>query len=602
MTRPAVLTVAFAIMLAAALSTTSSHKSADVAEALGPITLSQVGTGFTQVVGIEHAGDSRLFIVEKTGRIRILNGTTTISTPFLNLAPVVGISGDEEGLLGLAFHPNYPATPYFYVHYTDTSSNIVIARYTVSSNPNVANPVSGVPLLTISHPGFTNHNGGQLAFGPDGYLYVAIGDGGGGGDPGNNAQNLNTLLGKILRLDVDQSVLAPPYHGIPATNPFAGATPGLDQIWAYGLRNPWRISFDSLTGDLLIGDVGQEVREEIDFEPNSSPGGLNYGWRIMEGFGCYINEGVGCSHPSLTPPVLDYTQGAGECSVTGGYLYRGISPSYDGEYIYGDFCSGRIWHSTPGSGPPWSQTLLLDTSYFISTFGQDASGELYLADYFGGTIQKLVLEDQDADTFGDQIDNCPTISNASQVNNDRNFIDQTPPSTQDDATWIKSDNMGDACDTDDDNDGVLDASEAIGCNGSGALNASNRDTDSDRFLDGPECALGTNPNNAGSTPAVAACGPTTDADGDGIQTRIEVCYYNSDPANANTDGDLCNDGREVASINGDSTVNPADMGLLSAEMTRVGPPAKLVNMDMNKDGVFNPADSGFLASRFGVCP
>lgn len=593
----------FVVAIAAAvlLGASGAKRGADPAEALGPITLSQVATGFSSPVGIEHAGDNRLFIVEKGGRIRIVNGTSTLTTPFLNLTSVVGTAGDEEGLLGLAFHPNYPATPYFYVHYTDPSSNVVIARYTVSANPNVADAASGVQLLSILHPTYSNHNGGQLAFGPDGYLYVAIGDGGGGGDPGNNAQNLNNLLGKILRLDVDQNVASPPYHGIPASNPFAGATPGLDQIWSYGLRNPWRFSFDTLTGDMLIGDVGQEVREEIDYELNTNPGGVNYGWRIMEGFNCYINEGVGCGHSSLTPPVLDYGQGAGECSVTGGYVYRGISPSYDGEYIYGDFCSGRVWHSTPGSTPPWSRTQLIDTSYFISTFGQDASGELYLADYFGGTIQKLVLEDQDGDAIGDQIDNCPTVSNASQTNNDRNFIDQTPPSTQDDGTLVNSDNVGDACDTDDDNDGVLDSAESAGCNGSGALNAANADTDADRFLDGPECTLGTNPNDVNSKPAITSCGPTTDADGDAIQTRIEVCFYNSNPNNANTDGDVCGDGREVASLNGDFVVNIADRGLLSTEFTRPPPPAKIVNMDLNKDGVLNVGDVGWLSARFGAC-
>src|SRR5262245_39237614 len=229
----------------------------ETAEAVGPITLQQIATGLDEPVGITHAGDGRLFIVERGGLIRIYNGAGILPTPFLDLSSLIPASpGAEEGLLGLAFHPNYPGTPYFFVHYTNTSSDVVIARYDVSANPNVANPSSARILRTISHPGQQNHNGGQLAFGPDGYLYVAVGDGGGMDDPVNNVQNINTYLGKILRLDVDQNVGVPPYYGIPPSNPFAGATPGLDEIWAWGLRNPWRFSFDRTTGDLFIADVG----------------------------------------------------------------------------------------------------------------------------------------------------------------------------------------------------------------------------------------------------------------------------------------------------------------------------------------------------------
>jgi hypothetical protein len=574
-------------------------------EALGPIALQPYASGLTRPVGITHAGDVRLFVVEQGGKIKVLTSGYTHPTPFLDLGVsglnLIDSSTAEEGLLGLAFHPDYPAVPYFFVHYVNVNSNVVIARYSVSANPNVANPASGVVLLTIPHPGQRNHNGGQLQFGPDGYLYAAVGDGGGGGDPGNNAQNINNLLGKILRIDVDENVGTPPYYGIPPSNPFAGATPGADEIWAYGLRNPWRFSFDRATGDLLIGDVGQGSWEEINFQPAASAGGENYGWRIMEGFNCYINEGVGCFHPTLTDPVLSYGHGLGDCSVTAGFRYRGMSPSYVGEFIYGDFCTGRIWRATPGP-TPWPSELLLDSPYFISTFGEDVHGELYLADMFGGTIQRLVLEDQDGDGIGDQVDNCPALANADQLNSDRNFVDQTPPSTQDDGTWINSDNLGDACDDDDDNDGLSDAAEALGCNGSGPLNPVVRDTDGDRFLDGAECLLGTNPADPGSRPTITACGPATDGDGDGIPARVEICHYNSNPNSANTDGDACGDAREVASLNGDNIVNVADMGLLAAEISRPAPPAKISNMDLNKDGAWNPADSGYLASRFGACP
>jgi glucose/arabinose dehydrogenase len=397
----------------------------DAAEAVGPITLQLAASGLSQPVGIAHAGDGRLFIVEKGGLVRIFNGSAILPTPFINLSSLIPASpGFEEGLLGLAFHPDYPATPYFFVHYTNASSDVVIARYEVSSNPNVANPSSARILRTITHPTYQNHNGGQMAFGQDGYLYVAIGDGGGMGDPGNNGQNINTYLGKILRLDVDQNVGTPPYYGIPPSNPFVGATPGLDEIWAFGLRNPWRFSFDRTTGDLLIADVGQGAREEIDFELNSSPGGVNYGWRIMEGNTCHINEGVGCFHASLTGPVVEYDHSAGDCSVTGGYMYRGVSPGFVGNYIYADFCTGRIWSAAPG---PWSPTLLLDSSFQISSFGEDVNGELYLADFSGGTLQRLLLEDQDGDSLADQVDNCPQDANPMQENADANFVDNSPP-------------------------------------------------------------------------------------------------------------------------------------------------------------------------------
>jgi glucose/arabinose dehydrogenase len=587
-----------ALVIAALALGTQAARTPAPAEALGPIQLQQVAGGFSQITNIVHAGDERLFITEKSGRIKVLVDGTTYPTPFLNVQSLLSPTpANEEGLLGLAFHPDYPSTPYFYIHYNNPDGDIVIARYSVSSNPNVADPGSGVILMTISHPGQTNHNGGRLEFGPDGYLYIAIGDGGGANDPPNNAQNLNTKLGKILRLDVDQNVGTPPYYGIPASNPFAGATPGDDAIWAWGLRNPWRISFDRVTGDLLIGDVGQEVREEIDFQPAASAGGENYGWRIMEGFDCHMNEGVGCFDSSLTPPVLDYDQSAGDCSVTGGYMYRGMSTSFVGEYIFGDFCSGRIWHATPGTAP-WPRTLLLDAPYLISTFGEDVNGELYLADWIGGTVQRLLLEDGDGDTVFDQADNCPDDANASQANNDRNFVDQTPPAAVDDGTWINSDNMGDDCDPDDDNDGLTDAQEVSGCNGSGALSATNRDTDGDRFLDGAECALGTNPGSAASLPPVVPPGDTDndglsstfeatigtnpsdpDSDDDGLRDGLEYRNYNSDPLSANTDSDACSDGREVASINVDATVSSGDQGLLAAEMARVPPPPKAVNID-----------------------
>jgi|CXWL01.1.fsa_nt_gi glucose/arabinose dehydrogenase len=589
------------------------------------ITLQQLpgATGLTNPLGIVSAGDSRLFILEKPGRIRIYDGGTLLATPFLDITAGVGPTANEDGLLGLAFHPNYPATPYFYVHHTNPSGDIVIDRYTVSADPNIADAGSGVVLRTISHPVETNHNGGQLAFGPDGYLYIAIGDGGDGLN-NNNAQDINAYLGKLLRLDVNQNVATPPYYGIPPTNPYAGVTPGLDEIWAVGLRNPWRFSFDKLTGDLLIADVGQDAAEEIDLQASGAAGGVNYGWRIMEGSSCYINEGVGCGHPSLTLPIIEYNHDAGDCSVTGGYRYRGAATSFAGTYLYADFCTGRIWGATQ-SGPSWISTLLLDSPYFISTFGQDTAGELYIADYFGGAILRVVVADTDNDGIPDAVDNCPNNANPGQENSDANFTDQTPPSTQDDRTWPNSDPNGNACDTDDDNDGLLDVNEPAGCNGSGPLSPTNRDTDGDRVLDGAECTLSTNPASAASKPTAAACaaflgiGASIDTDGDRIFDRAEYCGYNTNRLLLDTDGDqdalplnanpavnLIKDGCEAASLNNDRVVNSADQLLLALEIVReVDQTLRLVSMDINKDGGVNSGDQLLVVqfiSTAGECP
>jgi glucose/arabinose dehydrogenase len=347
------------------------------ANAAGGITLQLVASGLSSPLGITNAGDGRLFITEQTGKIRIFDGAGLLATPFLDVSSLISLAS-ERGLLGLAFHPGYPASPYFYIDYTNTSGNIVIARYQVSADPNVADPGSALILKTIPHPVNANHNGGQLAFGPDGKLYVGVGDGGSGGDPPNNAQNLSVLLGKILRLDVD---IASPY--IPAGNPFG------NEIWAYGLRNPWRFSFDRLTGDLLIGDVGQDSWEEVDVQPAASAGGQNYGWRVAESNHCF-NPPSGCNTTGFTPPILEYSHGAGDCAIIGGVRYRGSVASFAGTYLYGDYCTGRIWGGTQGVGGAWTSTQLLDTSYLISSFGEDHSGNVYLSDLGGGAIYKLV--------------------------------------------------------------------------------------------------------------------------------------------------------------------------------------------------------------------
>jgi len=333
-----------------------------------------VVTGLSSPVDIAHAGDGsgRLFIILKGGRIVIFDGAQILSPPFLDITSLVS-SGGERGLLGAAFHPNYVANGFFYVSYTDIAGDSVIARYSVSLDFNRADPTSGVILLTIPQP-FSNHNGGQLQFGPDGYLYIGIGDGGSGGDPQNNGQDLGTLLGKILRIDVDSGF---PFT-VPPDNPFVGIVGARDEIWSFGLRNPWRFSFDRLTGDMFIGDVGQNSWEEVDFQPANSTGGENYGWRLMEGNSCF-NPASNCNNGTLTLPILVYDHSVG-CSVTGGYRYRGSkNPNLNGLYLYGDFCTGLIWGAQEDGLGGWNTTVLLDTNFSISTFGEDESGEIYFA-------------------------------------------------------------------------------------------------------------------------------------------------------------------------------------------------------------------------------
>lgn len=351
--------------------------------------LETVATGLQQPVFAGHAGDGsgRLFIVEKAGKIRILKDGVLAPTPFLDIDSSVGSTESEQGLLGLAFHPSYVSNGYFYVDYTDNSGNTVVSRFHMSSDPNLADPGSETVLLRIVQPA-ANHNGGMLAFGRDGYLYIGTGDGGSAGDPWGNAQSVTTLLGKILRIDVDS---AAPY-AIPPGNPYAGSPdPSIKQeIWALGLRNPWRFSFDRLTADLYIGDVGQGSREEIDHQPASSPGGRNYGWPVLEGSQCY--NSATCDTSGMTMPIAEYDHGgSGGCAVTGGYVYRGRwSTQFEGVYLYGDYCSGRIWGLADGNGG-WSSSLLLDTAFNISTFGEDEEGEIYLADYSGGQLLRIIL-------------------------------------------------------------------------------------------------------------------------------------------------------------------------------------------------------------------
>ncbi len=336
------------------------------------------------------ARDTRLFIVQQDGRIRIFQSGALLSTPFLNISSVTNYSG-EQGLIGFAFHPNYPTTPYLFVHFTSNgttlpdgttpaSGNNVIARFNVSGNTNVVDFSSEKTLLVIPQP-FTNHNGGMIEFGQDGYLYIGKGDGGSGNDPNNNAQNTGVLLGKILRIDVNQNVNTAPYYAIPSGNPIAGSP-----IFLIGLRNPFRFSFDRSNGDLWIGDVGQGAHEEIDHLPiNASAPGKNLGWRIYEGNSCTNIDGCGLPANYLAP-VTDYGHTGGRCSITGGYVYRGTQiPALAGSYVYGDYCSGEIFRLTGTT-----QEVMLDTAFTISSFGEDGAGELYVIGLSSGTLYKIV--------------------------------------------------------------------------------------------------------------------------------------------------------------------------------------------------------------------
>jgi glucose/arabinose dehydrogenase len=363
-------------------------------------------------VHITHAGDGsgRLFIVEQNGRIQIIKNGQLFGT-FLDInarvrSPSDLGGGDEEGLLSIAFPPGYGVVKdYFYVYYTNLNGNNQVSRFHLGASADLANPNSEVLILQFNHPNENNHNGGQIAFGPDGYLYIGTGDGGGSGDPSNNAQNTNSLLGKLLRIDTEmEPAPLPPLdhqlvlplvvqntggplitYRIPLDNPYANTAGYRGEIWAFGLRNPWRFSFDRLQHDLFVADVGQGDWEEIDFQASTSAGGENYGWDILEGFVCFSTPG--CNTTGKTVPIHTYDHSVG-CSVTGGYVYRGTTYTGMGIYYFGDFCSGNIW-GIQRENNSWVVQPLKDTPYWLSSFGEDEAGELYVADRAGGRIYHI---------------------------------------------------------------------------------------------------------------------------------------------------------------------------------------------------------------------
>ncbi len=405
---------------AALLLTAAWRVTGDVEPAFEPLTFSTtpvrtdatvqlVTTAPAPATYLTHAGDDRLFVTLRDGRIVILSNGAFRSEPFLDLRDLVG-QGGEGGLLSVAFHPRYAQNGLFFVNYTDVGvANTIIARYRVSAaDLNRADPASRRVLLTIPQP-FNNHNGGQLQFGPDGFLYIGMGDGGSANDPQCRAQRDDTLLGKMLRIDIDQNTDAAPFYGIPADNPFRGPGGLPDEVWASGLRNPWRFSFDRGTGDLWTADVGQGDIEEVDRQP-AGQGGLNYGWKVMEGSRCFSTGACPastppCNSPALTLPVLEYQHDNGRCSVTGGYVYRGPRLSQlRGDYVFGDLCSGEVWTATAagGAGGGFTVRRIAETLPLLTTFGEDRNGELYIV-RLSGQIYRLdgrTTPPPQADTVG----------------------------------------------------------------------------------------------------------------------------------------------------------------------------------------------------------
>ena len=363
-----------ALAVAAALLTAPVH-----AQSAPQVKFTPYASGLPQATTITHAGDGsgRLYVTLQGGQVRVLEGGKVRAQPFLDVSRLTS-AGGERGLLGLAFDPAYKQNRRLYVHYTDRRGDTVLARYTADSDFNKANPNSAKVLFTAKQP-YANHNGGQLAFGPDGFLYMALGDGGSGGDPQNNGQKLSTPLGKLLRFDV-RGDAAKPAPGNPFMNR-AGANPN---IWAYGLRNPWKFSFDRQSGDLIIADVGQGALEEVNRQPRASKGGENYGWRVREGNRCF-EPAQGCRTSGLVDPVLVYGRSEGQ-SITGGYVYRGNAvPALKGQYVFGDFASGTVWAAPVNT---W-KAAKIGSVQNPSTFGEDEDGELYVAEYGSGQILKL---------------------------------------------------------------------------------------------------------------------------------------------------------------------------------------------------------------------
>ncbi len=384
--RPRSVIVPVLVLLLAAFA--SSAAAPRTVEGAFSISLSKVVGGLASPTQITNADDgtNRLFVVEQRGTIRVIQNGALQSGFFLDIRSKVAVGG-ERGLLGLAFHPNFKTNHRFYVYYTRNGGDIVVSRFTTNAAGTKASASTAKPLLLIEHSAHSNHNGGGMAFGPNALLYISVGDGGGAGDPGNDAQEkTTTFLGKILRINVNGTGAGTfDRYSVPASNPYAGPKKGRGEIWAIGLRNAWRISFDRGSGRLWIGDVGQNRYEEVDREPANSSGGRNYGWNAMEGLHCY--KPSKCPKAGDTLPIAEYSHAGGNCAITGGYVYRGpTQANLVGLYVFADYCSGRIW-TIPSAGK--AKTLRADTSQNITSFGESENGELYAVASSGNVYRVL---------------------------------------------------------------------------------------------------------------------------------------------------------------------------------------------------------------------
>ncbi len=382
-------TTALSLILALAASGCSSqfeNETPDPPDGTEPVALQLVASGLTFPLYLTAPdGDARLFIVEKGGTIRIVKAGSLLPAPFLDISGQVS-TGSEQGLLGLAFHPGYATNGRFVVHYTDVAGDTRVSEFRVSSDPDVADPASEVPILAADQP-FPNHNGGQVLFGPDGYLYIMLGDGGSAGDPGGRAQSLADLFGSILRVEP----LDGGGYAVPSDNPFVSTVGARPEVWSYGLRNPWRIAFDPATGDLYIADVGQQEWEEVNVSPSAEGAGkgLNFGWNVMEGPECFLDSS--CDQGAFELPVLSYSHSDG-CSITGGFVYRGAAiPALQGHYFYSDYCQGwvRSFRFENGSAVDQFQWPTLAPGSNVPGFGRDAAGELYVMST-AGVVFKIV--------------------------------------------------------------------------------------------------------------------------------------------------------------------------------------------------------------------
>jgi glucose/arabinose dehydrogenase len=351
--------------------------------------LEEVAGGFASPLYVTDANDDtgRLFVVEQGGTIRIIADGAAGETPFLDITDRVGSQASEQGLLGLAFPGNFAESGVFYVNYTDLDGNTVVSRFGLTADASVSDPASEQILLQQEQP-FPNHNGGSLIFGPDNYLYIGFGDGGSQGDPNGNGQRLDTWLGKILRIEVDPAFVPEgEAYAIPEDNPFVDDPGALPEIWAYGLRNPWRFSFDRETGDVWIADVGGTQLEEVNYAPLTDAAGVNYGWSVTEGTSCHIEPA--CDTAGFTLPVFEYTHDFG-CSITGGYVYRGEDmPDLAGTYLFADYCSGLLWGGGLDASGAWAMSAPIETGLSISSFGEDDAGNVYLTDLSGGTVYQV---------------------------------------------------------------------------------------------------------------------------------------------------------------------------------------------------------------------